>query len=77
MVYGDLWKISPSLERTMIYERHQEVYGKVKGGIIIEILDAKERASPSSVAEMSFKYSKNPFLERKRLRKETKEGIKA
>ena len=33
----------------------------------IQIRDAKMRLSPSSVAEMGFKFSKNAFLERKRL----------
>ncbi len=65
------YEISDEIREGVIidFDKNNEILG-------IEIPDAKTRLSPSSVAEMSFKFSKNPFLKRKRLRKETKEGIK-
>lgn len=54
------YEISEEIREGIIidFDKNNEILG-------IEILDAKERLSPSSVAEMSFKYSKvEPVKER-------------
>ena len=59
---GD-YEISEEIREGIIidFDKNNEIIG-------IEILDAKERLSPSSVTEMSFKYSKAELV---------KEGVKA
>jgi uncharacterized protein YuzE len=57
------YEISEEIREGIIvdFDKNNEIIG-------IEILDAKERLSPSSVAEMSFKFSKVEHMKEERRR---------